>query len=130
MSRLIRTAENHASSLPFSGRRNSPDRDLFSTPDKFFTILFISADSIYITLYNLCHLTLRALEQALRQSVPEIHHSDQDIQYLSNVYLLTLAEHGVEISVAHRGCSGKNAYAELFSFDLCVKMRYNHHDED
>ncbi len=29
-------------------------------------------------------LTFRALEQALRQSAPEIHHSDQGVQYLSN----------------------------------------------
>ena len=38
-------------------------------------------------------LTLRPLEQALRQSVTEIHHSDQGVQYLSNVYLSTLAQH-------------------------------------
>ena len=57
-------------------------------------------------------LTLRALEQALRQSVPEIHHSDQGVEYLSNVYLSTLAEHGVEISVARRGCPWENGYAE------------------
>ena len=52
-------------------------------------------------------LTLRPLEQALRQSVPDIHHSDQGVQYLSNAYLLTLAEHGIEISVARRGCPGR-----------------------
>ena len=57
-------------------------------------------------------LTLRPLEQALCQSVPEIHHSDQGVQYLSNVYLSTLAEHGVEISVARRGCPWENGYAE------------------
>ena len=58
-------------------------------------------------------LTLRALEQALRQSgSPGIHHSDQGVQYLSKVYLSTLAEHGVEISVARRGCPWENGYAE------------------
>ena len=57
-------------------------------------------------------LTLRPLEQALRQSVPEIHHSDQGVQYLSNAYLSRLAEHGVEISVAHRGRPWENGYAE------------------
>ena len=57
-------------------------------------------------------LTLRPLEQALCQSVPEIHHSDQGVQYLSTVYLSTLAEHGVEISVAHRGHPWENGYAE------------------
>ena len=50
-------------------------------------------------------LTLKALEQALRYSVPEIHHSDQGVQYLSQVsYLSMLRHHGVEISVARRGC--------------------------
>ena len=57
-------------------------------------------------------LTLRPLEQALRQSVPEIHHSDQGVQYLSNAYLSTLTKHGIEISVARRGCPWENGYAE------------------
>ncbi|MDE0636695.1 MAG: integrase core domain-containing protein [Candidatus Poribacteria bacterium] len=57
-------------------------------------------------------LTLRPLEQALRQSVPELHHFDQGVEYLSNVYLSTLAQHDVEISVARRGCPWKNGYAE------------------
>ena len=57
-------------------------------------------------------LTLKPLEQALRRSVPEIHHSDQGVQYLSNTYLSTLTEHGIEISVARRGCPWENGYAE------------------
>ena len=39
-------------------------------------------------------LTLKPLQQALRQSVPEIHHSDQGVQYLSSAYLSTLTRHG------------------------------------
>ena len=57
-------------------------------------------------------LTLQPLEQALAQSVPEIHHSDQGVQYLSNAYISTLQQHGVEISVAHRGRPWENRYAE------------------
>ena len=57
-------------------------------------------------------LTLKPLEQALEQSVCEIHHSDQGVQYLSNAYVTTLREHGVEISVAHRGRPWENGYAE------------------
>ena len=57
-------------------------------------------------------LTLRPLEQALRQSVPEIHHSDQGVQYLSKAYISHLQRHGVEISVARRGCPWENGYAE------------------
>ena len=57
-------------------------------------------------------LTLKPLEEALHRSVPEIHHSDQGVQYLSNVYLSTLTRHGIEISVARRGCPWENGYAE------------------
>ena len=57
-------------------------------------------------------LTLKPLEAALCHSVPEIHHSDQGVQYLSKAYITMLQEHGVEISVAHRGCPWENGYAE------------------
>ena len=57
-------------------------------------------------------LTLKPLEQALCQSVPEIHHSDQGVQYLSNAYISLLRHHNIEISVARRGCPWENGYAE------------------
>ena len=58
-------------------------------------------------------LTLKPLETALGQSVPEIHHSDQGVQYLSNAYISLLRHHGnLEISVARRGCPWENGYAE------------------
>ena len=57
-------------------------------------------------------LTLEPLEQALHDRVPEIHHSDQGVQYLSKAYVTILEEHGVEISVAHRGRPWENGYAE------------------
>ena len=57
-------------------------------------------------------LTLKPLQQALRQSVPEIHHSDQGVQYLSNTYIKTLICHGIEVSLARRGCPWENGYAE------------------
>ena len=57
-------------------------------------------------------LTLEPLEQALCQSVPEIHHSDQGVQYLSNAYITTLMRHGIEVSLARRGCPWENGYAE------------------
>ena len=58
-------------------------------------------------------LTLKPLQEALLQSgSPEIHHSDQGVQYLSTAYLSTLKEHGIEISLAHRGRSWENGYAE------------------
>ena len=57
-------------------------------------------------------LILKPLEQALCQSVPEIHHSDQGVQYLSNAYIMTLIRHGIEVSLARRGCPWENGYAE------------------
>ena len=57
-------------------------------------------------------LTLEPLKEALRQRVPEIRHSDQGVQYLSNAYIATLQEHGVGISVAQRGRPWENGYAE------------------
>ena len=50
-------------------------------------------------------LTLKPLQEALHQSgFPEIHHSDQGVQYLSSTYISTLKHHGIEISVERRGC--------------------------
>ena len=58
-------------------------------------------------------LTLKPLEEALHQSgSPEIHHSDQGVQYLSNAYISMLKAHGIEISVARRGRPWENGYAE------------------
>ena len=57
-------------------------------------------------------LTLKPLEAALHRSVPEIHHSDQGVQYLSNAYISLLTHHGIEISVARRGCPWENGYAQ------------------
>ena len=57
-------------------------------------------------------LTLQPLQKALSQGIPEIHHSDQGVQYLSTAYISTLIEHGIDISLAHRGCPWENGYAE------------------
>ena len=57
-------------------------------------------------------LTLKPLEAARHRSVPEIHHSDQGVQYLSSTYLSRRKHHGIEISVVRRGCPWENGYAE------------------
>ena len=62
--------------------------------------------------------------------MPEIHHSDQGVQYLSNVYLSTLAQHGVEISVARRGCPWENGYAERLIRTLKEEEVYLNDYED
>ena len=57
-------------------------------------------------------LTLQLLQEALHQNAAEIHHSDQGVQYLSSAYISTLKAHGIEISIARRGCPWENGYAE------------------
>ncbi len=57
-------------------------------------------------------LTLLALERALRQAVPQIHHSDQGIQYAAPAYIQTFQRAGVAISMAAVGEPRENGYAE------------------
>ena len=50
-------------------------------------------------------LTITALEKGLKQNIPEIHHSDQGVQYAANDYVRLLEENKVEISMAGVGKS-------------------------
>ena len=58
-------------------------------------------------------LTLSPLQRALRENVPEIHHSDQGVQYLSTDYISSLTDPGIEISLAHRGHPWENGLSAL-----------------
>ena len=57
-------------------------------------------------------LTLRTLEQALLDHTPEIHHSDQGVQYAATAYTTRLQEVGVQMSMAEVGAAWQNGYAE------------------
>jgi putative transposase len=57
-------------------------------------------------------LTLTALQRALAQRLPEIHHSDQGVQYAATSYVQLLEEAGVGISMAEVGQAWQNGYAE------------------
>ena len=58
-------------------------------------------------------LTLTALKRALaHQGSPEIHHSDQGVQYAALAYTALLASLGIQISMAQIGCPEQNGYAE------------------
>jgi putative transposase len=57
-------------------------------------------------------LTLNTLQRALAQRLPEIHHSDQGVQYAATVYVQLLEEAGVRISMAEVGQAWQNGYAE------------------
>jgi putative transposase len=57
-------------------------------------------------------LTLIALNKALEHGQPEIHHSDQGVQYAANGYIEVLESRGIQISMAEVGEPTQNGYAE------------------
>jgi putative transposase len=57
-------------------------------------------------------LTLTALQRALAKHRPEIHHSDQGVQYAATLYTQMLQAHGAQISMATVGEATENGYAE------------------
>ena len=57
-------------------------------------------------------LTLTALRRAYEQGVPEIHHSDQGVQYAATAYVEMLTSREVKISMASVGVPEENGYAE------------------
>jgi transposase InsO family protein len=57
-------------------------------------------------------LTVTALRRALKRGVPEIHHSDQGVQYATPDYTRRLEECGVRISMTDKGAAWQNGYAE------------------
>jgi putative transposase len=57
-------------------------------------------------------LTLTALGRALGDRCPDIHHSDQGIQYAATAYVEVLQEKHVAISMAEVGAAWQNGYAE------------------
>jgi len=57
-------------------------------------------------------LTLAALEHALVGGVPEVHHSDQGVQYAATVYVNRLKALNVNLSMAAVGEPRENGYAE------------------
>lgn len=63
---------------------------------------------------NLEHtLTLVALQRALvKYPAPEIHHSDQGVQYAATAYTQVLQAAQVQISMAEPGAAWQNGYAE------------------
>jgi putative transposase len=57
-------------------------------------------------------LTLIALQRALAQHRPEIHHSDQGLQYAATTYTSMLEKAGARISMAAIGEAWQNGYVE------------------
>jgi transposase InsO family protein len=57
-------------------------------------------------------LTLAALRSALALCLPEIHHSDQGVQYAAGEYVDLLNRYNIQVSMAAQGKPEENGYAE------------------
>jgi len=57
-------------------------------------------------------LTLVALRRALEENCPEIHHSDQGVQYAATAYVELLTGREVQVSMASVGVPEENGYAK------------------
>ena len=57
-------------------------------------------------------LTLAALRMALADRIPEMHHSDQGLQYAAGAYIDLLKEQDIQISMAAVGKAEENGFAE------------------
>jgi transposase InsO family protein len=55
---------------------------------------------------------LTALGKGLEKGCPELHHSDQGVQYAAHEYVKLLQQHNVKISMAEVGQAWQNGYAE------------------
>jgi len=67
-------------------------------------------------------LPLAALERALTQRHPEIHHSDQGVQYAAHGYVDRLLAASVQVSMSDVGKPTQNAFAERFMRTLKEEM--------
>lgn len=59
-------------------------------------------------------LSLTALRAALANRTPQIHHSDQGVQYAAHAYIDLLRAHAIQVSMAAVGKAEENGYAERF----------------
>lgn len=66
----------------------------------------------YLGLYLNQALVLQALREGLRHGQPEIHHSDQGVQYAATGYIATLQALGIQVSMTEAGHPQQNPYAE------------------
>jgi transposase InsO family protein len=80
------------------------------------------------------HLTIKALEMALKRRCPDaglLHHSDQGCTYASEDYRAVLETHGITCSMSRRGNCHDNAVMESFFWTLKGELgeRFESHGE-
>lgn len=80
------------------------------------------------------HLTIKALEMALKRRCPDVgllHHSDQGCTYASEDYQAVLEAHGITCSMSRRGNCYDNAVMESFFSTLKSELgeRFESHGD-
>jgi putative transposase len=78
-----------------------------------------------ISAVNDRHLTIRALEMAIKRRCPEaglLHHSDQGSTYAAEDYQTVLEAHGITCSMSRRGNCHDNAVMESFFSTLKAEL--------
>jgi len=80
------------------------------------------------------HLTIKALEMALKRRCPDaglLHHSDQGCTYASEDYQAVLGAHGITCSMSRRGNCYDNAVMESFFSTLKSELgeRFESHGD-
>jgi putative transposase len=103
---------------------------LLGNDGKFFLATILDLYSRFvvgwaISAVNDRHLTLRALNQAVRRRCPEsglLHHSDQGSTYASEDYRRALDERGITCSMSRRGDCYDNAVIESWHSTLKAEL--------
>lgn len=112
------------------------------TSAKLYLAVIIDLFSRFVVGWSLSavndrHLTIKALDMALRRRCPDaglLHHSDQGSTYASEDYQTILATHGITCSMSRRGNCYDNAAMESWNstlkFELGEHFDSNSHAKD
>jgi transposase InsO family protein len=103
---------------------------LTTTGGKFYLAAIVDLYSRFcvgwaVSAVNDRHVTMRALEMALRRRCPEaglLHHSDQGSTYASEDYQRLLSAHGITCSMSRRGNCLDNAAMESWFSTLKFEL--------
>jgi putative transposase len=103
---------------------------LLTTTGKFYLAAIVDLYARFVvgwavSAVNDRHLTIAALDQALRGRCPEtglLHHSDQGSTYASEDYQEVLREHGITCSMSRRGNCHDNAAMESWFSTLKFEL--------